>query len=133
MQGCSERALTTSVQLSDQSSAPTALHTVSSLYFSPAADCEQQQQAVKVVEVWFSSNSLPHTLRPVLVLLFAKYKASHINGPILHRQVLFPHCTSPRMVVPASHRHCPFLSQMFWHEKSYGAYVFKNGRVFLHF
>lgn len=98
MQGCSGRALTTSVQLNTESSALTALPTVPSHSFSPAADCEQQQQAVKVAEVQLSSDSVPHALHPVLVPLLAKYKARQINGPVLHLQVLSPHSTSPCMV-----------------------------------
>lgn len=48
--------------------------------------------------MWFLSNSVPPTLHPVLVPLFAKYEVSHITGPVLHTQVLFPQCTTPSMV-----------------------------------
>lgn len=55
----------------------------------------------------FLSNSAPPTLHPVLVPLFARYEVSHISGPILHMQVLSPHCTNPQHGrVPTSHEHC---------------------------
>lgn len=92
-----------------------------------SVNANREWRASEVVDMWFLSNSVPPTLQPVVVPLFARYEVSHTSGPILHMQALPPPCTNPQHdTVTAPHKHCPFQSQMFWPQKSYSAHVCKD-------
>lgn len=92
-----------------------------------SVNANREWRASEVVDMWFLSNSVPPTLHPVVVHLFARYEVSQTSGPVLHMQVLPPPCTNPQHdKVAAPHKHCPFQSQTFWQQKSYSTHVCKG-------